>query len=328
MEIKKSMKEQSFGLASKRAVIWVLTINLLFCITSIAFSKEGRYKPGFSIKLTYGTNRYSWGDINECLESFNNNELFEYMRSYFPELISGEIIKLDNFASDWEAELRVDIIRRFALSLTISETIIQKNESSLTYIHRHLIGDLVSTYIYTYKPEVKVWMPVKLGIYYTLPFSSKINITFNAGIGYYSAKVSEYMRYEKTLPTGETEWTVRDWETNRKRVCGFHGGIGLEFSLIKNFALVVEVQRRYAKIKNLNGIMRGEAKYSEGIYLEWKGALYFFNMWDLGIGTRYDDLEVWERPPDVSIRDLVDIRKAVLDLTGYSFRVGIRIRLF
>lgn len=326
MEIKKSMKEQTFRHGSKRAVIWVLAINLLFCLTSIAFSKEGRYKPGFSIKLTYGTNRYSWGDINKCLESFNNNELFEYMRSYFPELISGEIIKLDNFASDWEAELRIDITRRFALSLAISETIIRKNESSLTYIDRHLIGDQISAW--TYKPEVKVSTPVKLGIYYTLPFSSKININFNAGIGYYSAKVSEYRKLEEIYPSGNSEWVSRHWETNPKGVFGFHSGIGLEYSLIKNFALVVEVQRRYAKIKNLNGIMRGEAKYSEGIYLEWKGALYFFNMWDLGIGTRYDDLEVWERPPDVSIRDLVDIRKAVLDLTGYSFRVGIRIRLF
>ena len=326
MEIKKSMKEQTFGYGSRRAIIWVLTINLLFCITSIAFSKEGRYKPGFSIKLTYGTNRYSWGDINECLESFNNNELFEYMRSYFPELISGEIIKLDNFASDWEAELRIDITRRFALSLAISETIIRKNESSLTYIDRHLIGDQISAY--TYKPEVKVSTPVRLGIYYTLPFSSKINITFNAGIGYYSAKVSEYMRYEKTLPTGETEWTVRDWETNRKRVCGFHGGIGLEFSLIKNFALVVEVQRRYVKLKDLKGIMQRESSRSEGIHEE-KGNLYYFNIYDPGIWTRYDDLEVWTSPPDFSIWDGVrDIRKAVLDLTGYSFRVGIRIRLF
>jgi hypothetical protein len=325
MEIKKSMKEQTFGYGSRRAIIWVLTINLLFCITSIAFSKEGRYKPGFSIKLTYGTNRYSWGDINECLESFNNNELFEYMRSYFPELISGEIIKLDNFASDWEAELRIDITRRFALSLAISETIIRKNESSLTYIDRHLIGDQISAW--TYKPEVKVSTPVKLGIYYTLPFGSKININFNAGIGCYSAKVSEYMRHEVTFISGESEWTVLDWETYPKTVCGFHGGIGLEYSLMKNFALVVEVQRRNVKLKDLKGIWQYEGKHSEGVHEE-KGTLYYYNMWDLRLGTRYDNLKVWERPPDFSIWDMRDIRKAVLDLTGYSFRMGIRIRLF
>lgn len=324
MEIKKSMKEQSFGHASKRAILWLLTTIFLIFLAGIAYTKEGRYKPGFSIKLTYGTNHYSWGDINKCLESFNNNELFEYMRSYFPELISGEIIKLDNFASDWEAELRIDIIRRFALSLAISETIIRKNESSLTYIDRHLIGDQISTW--TYKPEVKVSMPVKLGIYYTLPLSSKINITFNAGIGYYSAKVSEYMRHEITFPSGETGWTVRDWETNPKRVCGFHGGIGLEYSLIKNFALVVEVQRRYVKLKDLRGIVQIEGKHSGGIHEE-KGTLYYFNMWDVGIGTRYDDLWVWRRPPDFSIWDMRHIRKAVLDLTGYSFRVGIRMRI-
>lgn len=319
------MKEQTFRYGSRRVIIWLLTTILLIFFTGIAYTKEGRYKPGFSIKLTYGTNRYSWGDINKCLESFNNNELFEYMRSYFPELISGKIIKLDNFASDWEAELRIDIIRRFALSLAISETIIRKNESSLTYIDRHLIGDQISAW--TYRPEVKVSTPVKLGIYYTLPVISKININFNAGIGYYSAKVSEYMRYEITFVSGETDWTVFDWETNARRLCGFHGGIGLEFSLIKNFALVVEVQRRYVKLKDLKGIWQAEGKHSGGIH-EKKGTLYYYNMWDFGIGTRYDNLKVWETPPDFSIWDMRDIRKAVLDLTGYSFRVGIRIRLF
>jgi len=325
MEIKKSIKKQSFGDCSKRATIWFLAINSLVFLTGIAYSKEVIFKPGFSIKLTYGMNNNFWGDINTCLESFNSNELFDYMRRNFPELITGEIRELDNNASDWEAELRIGVGRRFAVSLATSEKIIQKNENFLTYIYRGSVGDQISSY--TIRPEVKVAMPVRLGICYMLPLSSKINITFNTGGGYYTAKVSEYWKLGRTYPSGDSGWTIRYWETDSKRVFGFHGGIGLEYNLTKNFALVVEFQGRYVKLKDLKAIVQREGRYSGGIH-EDKGTLYYFNMWDVGIGTRYDDLEVWEEPPEISIWDIQDVRKAVLDLSGYSMRIGLRIRLF
>lgn len=325
MGIKKSIKKQFFRNGSKRATIWVMAINSLIFLTGIGYSKEGIFKPRFSIKLAYGMNNNFWGDINKCLKSFNSNELFDYMRRYFPERITGEIRELHNSAFDWEAELKIEVGLRFSLSLATSEKIIQKNESFLTYIYRGSVGDQISSY--TFKPEVKVSMPVRFGICYTLPLSSKINITFNTGVGYYSAKVSEYWKLEQTYPTGDTGWTIDYWETDPKRVFGFHGGIGLEYSLKKNFALVVEVQRRYAKLKDLKAIIQREGRYSGGIH-EYKGTLYYFNLWDLGIGTRYDDLTVWEEPPEISIKDIVDVRKAVLDLSGFSLRVGLKIKLF
>lgn len=325
MGTNKSIKNQLFRNSSKRATIWILTVNSLVFLTGITYSKEGIFKPGFSIKLTYGINNNSWGDINKCLKSFNSSELFDYMRVNFPDLITGEIRELNNSASDWEAEVRIEVGLRFALSLAASEKIIQKNESFLTYIYRGSVGDQISSY--TFMPEVKVSMPVRLGICYKLPLSSKINIIFNTGGGYYSAKVSEYWKLEQTFPSGDSGWTTRYWETDPKRVFGFHGGIGLEYSLVKNFALVVEFQRRYAKLKDLKAIVQREGRHSGGIH-EDKGALYYFNMWDVGIGTRYDNLEVWETPPDFSIWDMTDIRKAVLDLGGFSLRAGFKIKLF
>ena len=80
-------------------------------------------------------------------------------------------------------------------------------------------------------------------------------------------------------------------------------------------------------MKNLKGKEWKESK-NFGIHGEDKGTLYYFNKWDIGIGTRYDDLTVWKEPPFASIYSITDVRKAVLDLNGYSVRAGIRIKLF
>jgi len=91
--------------------------------------------------------------------------------------------------------------------------------------------------------------------------------------------------------------------------------------------LVIEAQSRYAKWEKLKGKSWKESE-SFGNQGEEKGTLYYFNKWDLGIGTRYDDLAVWKDTDFDSIEDIVNIRTAILDLSGYSLRFGIRIKLF
>lgn len=80
-------------------------------------------------------------------------------------------------------------------------------------------------------------------------------------------------------------------------------------------------------MKNLKGKKWAESEFF-GISGEDKGTLYYFNTWDIGIGTRYDDLTVWEEIPFARIGGIYNERKAVLDLNGYSVRAGIRIKLF
>jgi hypothetical protein len=64
------------------------------------------------------------------------------------------------------------------------------------------------------------------------------------------------------------------------------------------------------------------------LFEESTGYLYYFTREDLYIGARRADLTVWEVPPDASIDFIMDVRKARLDLSGLSLRVGLRIMLF
>lgn len=308
-------------------MILVLTICLVFVYNATAYAKEKGFKPGFSLKVSYGTRYHYWGDMNKHLESYNQSSLYKLTRMFFPELITGETRALKNFSPDWEVELRADIGRSFALSLATSSSVHQKNENSITCKERSYMGER-ETFAYL-KPQAEVSMPIRLGINYTLPFIPRLNIIFNLGIGYYSARISEY-RYEKvtTFYPGfayeSIYWETRYWETEPKGAIGVHSGIGVEFSPHKNFAFVVEIQGRYLKINNLKGSIQTE---NETALKTAKGTLYYYGysivhawFW----GKNYKDLTIWQEPTYGS----GDIRKAVLDLSGFSLRAGIRIRLF
>jgi opacity protein-like surface antigen len=284
---------------------------------------EGKIRPRFSIKVTHGANYSFWGDVNRYLESVNNNEVFEYYRKNAPERVVGEIKTLDNWTDSLEAELRIDLSPKIAVGIATSGAIRRKNESSLTYTYIGSVGAQITGF--TYKPEVIAQMPVRLGIYYTLPYGPKASFFFNAAIGYYSGKIADYLKYEVTDPSGGYGWTTRYNETERKSSLGFHGGFGVEYNLMRNLALVAETQGRYVKIKGFKA--RAHYDYAHSVPSEVAGTLYYFTMWNLGIGARYADLVVWEKPPEITIFSPEDIRKAILDLSGFSLRFGLRIKL-
>jgi len=302
----------------------LLLASLMFFIRTSHSEEKESFKKEFSLKITGGGGRIAVGDMNTKLEVFNNNSVFEYARLYYPDLISGEIITLNNRIPDWEFELRMDLSPRFALGISTSVPFHLKNESSIIYTIRGWAGDQTHTFVF--RPEVKTWLPIKLGIYYSLPFNSRAGVVFNAGISSYSVKVTEDKTLEIIFPSGGSYWENRYWKASSIVSFGFHIGIGIEYNLTKNLVVVLESQGTYARVKGLKGIMRYE--YDWGGIFEEEGTLYYFSMYDDWIGAGYDDLEVWEKPYGGGTRWISDIRKAILDLSGFTFRVGIRIKIF
>lgn len=313
----------------KRVSTWIFLFFLLAFLNKMASPEEkDNFKPKYSIKLTCGMGYSAIGDMNKTLESFNNNYMFELARLNTPDLINGEIVALENNNLDLEAEFRLHISPKIALSFATSSPVIKKNESSLTYIIRGLAGDQIDNY--TFRPKIKAWMPIRLGICYSLFSSPRMNLVFQAGVGYYIAKISEYEELEIGLLLGGTFWETYYWKAHTIEGSAVHSGIILEFNLTKKLALVGEVQGRYVKLSDLFGRMDVKKYVNEGngITLEQKGSLYYFTMWDDDIGAYRANLEVWEKPPEGSISEIDNVRKARLDLSGISFRVGIRMRLF
>jgi len=306
-----------------RGTIWIiLFVSLVFLIRIACSEERENFKPKFSIKLMGGLGYLSVGDINRHLESYDN--YLSKMTNYE----GGKTKKLDNYSSNLEGELRLDISSKFAVSVGIGY-MSEKNKSFFEYTgpfpFRALFEGKQNYFI---KPKIKT-IPLKLGIHYTLPLSSRINLFLNGGLGYYFSKASLYKCHWSSNYGGY--FVIHTKEENydiSSNGLGFHGGIGFEYDIANNLALVLEFQGRYARIKNLKGNRFYNLTFGVNPGVEEEGILY--------IGERDLTIEGYgENCPDLIISqsklsgdEFRNTREAVLDFSGFSLRMGIRIKLF
>jgi len=309
----------------KNSLKSLVLLFFLLLLVQFAFSEEKKpFKPRFSLKLTAGLgSALPIGDVNDCLESFNNNELFEAHREYETGQVIGEIKTLDTRVFHGEAELRFDLTPRISFGIATSTPIHKRNESSVTYTILGWAGPQIMTW--TFRPEIKVSFPIRLSAYYTLPLIRRLSISIGGGLGFYSAKIEQFGRYYAIYPLGDTGWVNASQVAKRNFALGFHGNIILAYNFSNKLALITEFQYRQSKISGFKGTKKCENIH--GDKSEESGTLYYFTEWNYFIGTRYANLEIFETPND-PFRWIDDVRKASLDLSGYSIRMGIKIRIF
>ena len=310
------MKRQFFSDGSRRLVIWLLTIIFLFIVTDTASPREKKFKPRLSIKLTGGIGYLFVGDINTHLKSYDN-----YL-SHMTPYEGGEMKRL-HFGTDLGGELRLDVSPKFALSIGTGY-ISGKNKSYFEYrgpFPFHMPLD--NTQHYTLVPEIKA-IPLELGIYYTRAFQSRINLLFTAGIGYYFSKASLYkLHWSSAYGSILVIYTKEEKYNLSSNIFGLYGGIGFEYNIASNLALVLEVQGRYAQA-NPKG-----TRISSVWELPWEeeeGSFYIGERNSEDYGRYCPDLIISPSKPTGD--EFQYVKKAVLDLSGIAFRVGIRIKLF
>jgi len=283
--------------------------------------EEPPFRPKLSVKLTGGWSSIPIGDMNTILASFNSMAGFAEFREYYPSLISGEIRTLNTKIPDWCLEFRLDISPKIGVAIGTSLPYQKSNEGTIDWTipegQRHL---------FTLRPKIKVAPPVLCSVYFGLLTSSRLNVQFNVGWGIYTAKISEYYRLEIFPPGYESDWSVRYWESRYCSSVGVHAGFELDYHLTKAWSLVLETQMRYARISDFSGNLYREGKIYGITYRE-SGSIYYYTRLEFYTGDRYADMEVME-PPGTGIEMPRDIRKAALDLSGLSLRIGIKFGLF
>jgi hypothetical protein len=176
---------------------------------------------------------------------------------------------------------------------------------------------------WTVKPEIKVFYPIRLSVYYTLPFIRKLNISIGGGVGFYSARIALSYRDATVYPFEDVSWIEGSQVAKRNFGLGLHGNINLEYNLSDKVILITEFQARYVRISGFKGTLT--ATNSEGESHQVGGTLYYFTYG--GVGGRFPALIISEEPPRSPIDSYENVREAILDLSGYSLRIGIRVGL-
>jgi hypothetical protein len=292
-------------------------------ICTISAAERKPIKQAFSLVIREGFGSLTVGDLNTTLSSCNTYRYW-WLRESDPKWIAGELVEVPDRFKDWEAEFQWAAWKGLSVGFAISGPIRLHDKGSVSYVYGEAETNSVES-------EIRVAVPVKFNLFYSLPIFSKLNLVVNGGIGLYHARMTqiyEYLYFDNpaTETTGSYQFDVSGNKT------GYHCGFALEYRLNNRVSMMAESQWRFAKIKSLKGSSDLTLESYESNQLissesdSQDGYLYHYIVTD-AYGFYHEELGVYADPSTIE-DEVSDLRKAFLDLSGFTFKIGLRIRLF
>ncbi len=311
----------------------LIALGLVFCLLWCSIGAAGgATEKRFSIVVREGFGSIKVGDISTTLSSINS--IYDSVREEYPERCVGEILPLPNGFKDWDAELQWKAWRGLSVGIAVSGPMRFYQKSFLTYT---IIQDRATqTENVTWESKVRVSAPIKFNLYYSLPIISNVNLLINGGIGYYHARIEQTEQWQFRYLLDNSALGQNYFNVTGRRI-GYHCGLALEYKFNGRFSMTIESQWRFARIKSFKGsqLLTNESfdEYGNLILSEsntMEGILYHYMGDDLMVpNVRHEKLLLEDiAPPWYGVDNPSDIRKAFVDLSGFTFKIGLKIGLF
>ena len=292
------MKKSCTSLGMAIIIIFLFPINS-FCLGGNNFLK------GISFKLKGGYQYIQIGDFNTYMSL-----LKEYYENYSEDYSVYIINELEEFhhGSNLGGEISFMLSPCLRGIIGIEYTHL-RSENSVE------IPDSGSTQVFTHKFNS---IPLTLSIRYLFPLSKRSHFYLKAGAGYYFAWINKNFSHHRS-DLYEVFWVEKMHSSD----FGVNGGFGFEYSLSKNIYFNLECLGTYARINGFKGHYSWDGP--EGHYYEDKGIFYYWE--ELYGSTGYTVARIYLGKPE-SVWYRRNIREFVLDLSGVSLILGLRVRLF
>lgn len=320
------------GDVMKRLVSITLVAFSLLAICAIGADAADKK---FSLVVREGFGSIAIGDLNNVLSSVNSDAVYTSLRESGSGLCVGEIREVPNHFKDWEVELRW-MPKYFGIGLAFASPTKYYSKSHLDYTIGY--SGVMETVGFTYESKISAYTPIKLSFCFSPPPISGARLVLNAGAGYYRAKMFYGTLDQYYYSSSKYLLSYNDYVEGKQ--IGFHCGIGFEYKLSARFSILAEGQWRLAKITTLTGYGDVWEKYydADGNLLidnsattESTRILYHYIGTDSATGTRHEKMIMIAssaEPPFVTLDDGSDFRKATLDLSGFTFKIGLKIGVF
>jgi hypothetical protein len=258
---------------------------------------------GFAVNISGGTSYFILGDLNDSFagdrQSVNDNAT--------PGSVKGSIKDL-HYGMDVGVSFVVYPVRRFGVEVGL-EYLSATRRNEINWMDA-LFGEVEGIR----KFEVSA-VPLKIGICYDVPLSSKFSLGLHAGGAYSLARFKETSAYLTPAEDSDVKADVS------KGCFGFYGGVDFRLRLSPALSFFITARGRYARLSKVEGDFSyaGIDWYDGPFSIEGKRTLYYYKSWG-----KYATL-VWEETmPSGSYA--VDAREAVIDLSGMFFGAGIQIK--
>ncbi|GEM_PF-4012021 len=301
----------------------------------------------FSLKAIGGYSFIDAGDINDAITGFQQ-QYGDYGR------LDGTDARFSLDEIRGVMDFRAELLMRWTPHLAVGFGIEALSRSSRG--SGVINSDVVTEYWWgtdnetmAYESETSFQLssvPIMVNLYYYFPVGRRASFYLQAGMGYYCARIKYTDDYiSDTSIRGESWYYLNDLyefsytgsiqETSKAYAFGFQGGLGLDFPLSPSLCLLAELNYRGVRFQNWKGDYSDrweweefyqeeglEAQTASGSEEEMEsGSLWFYSYEDAVTGGRYSGLGVFADKP------ASDSRRAVINLNGFSIRLGIRIRI-
>ena len=254
-------------------------------------------KPQFYLNLSGGGSYVSGGDINAGAQG---------LADFYSEALTvegaGDVDPV-RLGLIYGAELSFPLLPKVFIGL--GGDYFQSEETSRVEYSSSEAPD-----IFTTQPKIQALPLTAFISFYPTP-----SFFLKMGLEYYFAKAFYLYRFE----TG-TSWDEWKGEADARDL-GLLGGFGFEWKLFEPLSFVIEAIGRYAQIKGFEG--ENTYRDSDGSFSTENGKLYFYQ------GSTSSDETVpllFIRETEPSDPNVSDLKEATLDFSGFSLKVGIKIR--
>jgi hypothetical protein len=272
------------------------------------------------------------GDLNTTLRSINTG--YDEIRSLDPPWgCVGEIQAIPSNFKNWEAELQWAFWGGVSIGVAVSGPMEFHGNSFLT--HTIVAAPGVQTHNIAYNSNIRVFSPLLIYLQKSFTIFRNLSVVARGGIGSYRANIQQEYISQTRMTTSDQELATYVYDVSG-HCPGYNCGISFEYRLNKRFSLFTEGCWKFIKIASFAGDASvedlifnsdGELAYSFADTLN--GILYHYYGVDEYTGLWREKLLVESlEPPWYGIDLPTDIRKAFLDLGGFTFKVGLKIRLF
>lgn len=248
-----------------------------------------RRKGWLSIYLAGGAGIVEGGDLNRVVKGINR-------------LWSQE----DNYA-DWDEfklmnELNAELIFNITQNIGIG--------IGAGYMTKKNIGSYGSedpTFNVKYGREYTLnIIPVCASLHLSFLTRSIIGFSLHGGVGYYLGNVKHNFSYESSSTSYSRQEDVKC------NTMGYYGGMSIDVNFTSHVSLVIEGSYRLAEFKD----WKGTSDIAEG-------ELYYYEYLSGYYDEYFPRIGVFSAPPSPSYYR--NIRKALIDLTGFVLKGGLRI---
>jgi len=264
---------------------------------------EKEKKERLSVAFWLGGRHAAVGDLNDGAKG-----LARYYESRLGAFGDGEVEAI-HFGYLLGAEVRIPLSSQLALSLG-AEYSSGEATSSVAF------KEGSSEALYSTKPWLRT-TPISLALlYYPLRF-----LYVKAGLDYTFARCAYFYRFSTPDPYEQSEfWQSWTGEASSSGF-GYQLGLGLEWPVGSRISLLAEAAFRQGRL----GDLEGEDFYQESTKYQSRERGTLYRIQATAGGPEIFPL-VFIRDREPTEAGVLDVRKAELDLSGYSLRLGLKVR--